>query len=188
MNLFSFVFLCFVCLHFTFCQNRIVPSLVAQTIKRLSTIQETWLDHWVRKIYWRRKWQSTPVLLPGKSHGQRSLVSYSLWGRKELDTTEQLHFHGSSLSFVLLCSLLRQHHLNTRVFPGGSVVKNLPSIQETRVQSLGQEDPLEEGMATYSSILAWRIPWTGEPGGLQSRGVAKSRTRLKRINTHAPVC
>ena len=42
---------------------------------------------------WRRKWQSTPVLLPGKSHGQRSLVGYSPWGCKELDTTERLHFH-----------------------------------------------------------------------------------------------
>ena len=48
---------------------------------------------WVRKIPWRRKWQSTPVLLPGKSLGQRSLVGYSLWGLKELDMTEQLHFH-----------------------------------------------------------------------------------------------
>ena len=43
-------------------------------------------------------------------------------------------------------------------------------MQETRVQSLGGEDPLEQGMATQSSILAWRIPWTEEPGGLQSRG------------------
>ena len=47
-------------------------------------------------------------------------------------------------------------------------VKNLPAIQETRVQSLGQEDPLEKETATHSSILAWRIPWTEEPGGLQS--------------------
>jgi len=49
-------------------------------------------DPWVRKIPWIRKWQSTSVLLPGKSHGQRSLVGYSPWGRKESDTTEQLHF------------------------------------------------------------------------------------------------
>ena len=47
-------------------------------------------------------------------------------------------------------------------------VKSLPEIQETRVQSLGQEDPLEKGMATHSSILAWRIPLTEEPGGPQS--------------------
>ena len=50
------------------------------------------------------------------------------------------------------------------------VVKNLPAMQETQVQSLGQEDPLEKGMVTHSSILAWRIPWTEEPGELQSRG------------------
>ena len=56
-------------------------------------------------------------------------------------------------------------------------VKNLPAMQETRVRSLGQEDPLEEGMATHTSILAWRIPWTEEPGELQSM-VAKSGTRL----------
>ena len=47
-------------------------------------------------------------------------------------------------------------------------VKNLPAVQETWVRSLGQEDPLEKEMATHSSILAWRIPWTEEPGGLQS--------------------
>ena len=48
------------------------------------------------------------------------------------------------------------------------LVKNLPAMQETWVQSLGQEDPLEEGMATHSSVLAWRIPWAEEPGELQS--------------------
>ena len=47
-------------------------------------------------------------------------------------------------------------------------VKNLPAIQETQVQSLGQEDPLKKGMASHSSILAWEIPWTEEAGGLQS--------------------
>ena len=50
---------------------------------------------------------------------------------------------------------------------------------------LGQEDPLEEGMATHSSILAWRIPWTEEPGGLQSKRVAKSQPELKQLSTHA---
>ena len=51
-------------------------------------------------------------------------------------------------------------------FLNGSVVKNLPAMQDTWVQSLGQEDPLEEEMATDSSILTWRISWTKEPGGL----------------------
>ena len=50
------------------------------------------------------------------------------------------------------------------------MVKNLPAMQKTRVQSLGWEDPLEKGMATHSSILAWRVSWTEEPGGLQSMG------------------
>ena len=56
-------------------------------------------------------------------------------------------------------------------FPSGSEVKNPPAMQEpqeTQIQSLGQEDPLEEEMATHSTILAWKIPWTEEPGGLQS--------------------
>ena len=53
-------------------------------------------------------------------------------------------------------------------FPIGLGVKNLPAMQETRVRSLGRDDPLEKGMATHSSMLAWRIPWTKEPGMLQS--------------------
>ena len=54
-------------------------------------------------------------------------------------------------------------------------VKNLPVMQEAWVQSLGQEDPLEKEMATHSSILAWRIPWTEDPGGLQSMGLQRVR-------------
>ena len=50
------------------------------------------------------------------------------------------------------------------------MVKNLPAMGETQVQSLGWEDPPEKGMTTHSNILAWRIPWTEEPGGLQSMG------------------
>ena len=53
------------------------------------------------------------------------------------------------------------------------MVKNLPAMWETLVQILGQEDPLEEGLATHYNILAWRIPWTKEPGGLQSMGLQK---------------
>ena len=53
------------------------------------------------------------------------------------------------------------------------MVKSLPAMQETWIRSLGGEDPLEKEMATHSSILAWEIPWTGEPGGLQSLGSQK---------------
>ena len=67
-------------------------SLVAQTVKCLPTMQRPGFNPWVGKIPWRRKWQSTPVLLPGKSHGQRILVGYSPSGHNESDTTEQLHF------------------------------------------------------------------------------------------------
>ena len=63
-------------------------------------------------------------------------------------------------------------------FPGGSEAKNMLANQETWVQSLSGEDPLEKEMATHSSILAWEIPWTEEPGGLQSMGSQKSQTWL----------
>ena len=59
-------------------------------------------------------------------------------------------------------------------FPSGSVVKKLPTKQETQVRSLGQEDPLEKEMVIHSSILAWEIPWTEEYGGLQSMGSQES--------------
>ena len=65
------------------------------------------------------------------------------------------------------------------------MVKNLPAVLKTRVQSLGQEDTLEKGMATQSSILAWRIPWTEDPGGQQSMG--SQRVGHDRVtNTHSP--
>ena len=62
-----------------------------------------------------------------------------------------------------------QHTLPV-TFLGAQMIKALPEMQETRVRSLGRKDPLEKEMATHSSILAWRIPWTQEPGGLQTMG------------------
>ena len=62
-------------------------------------------------------------------------------------------------------------------------MKNLPTMQETRVWSLGQEDPLDKGMATHPGILAWRIPWTEEPGGLQFMG-SQSWTQLSNSHFH----
>ena len=88
----------------------------------------------------RRQWQPTPVLLPGKSHGQRSLVGCIPWGREESDTTERLHFHA-----------------------------------------------LEKEMATYSSVLAWRIPGTGEPGGLPSMGSRRVGHDLSDLTAAAAV-
>ena len=61
-------------------------------------------------------------------------------------------------------------------FPGGSVVQNLPAKQEMQAQSLGQEDPLQKEIAAHSSILAWEVPWTEGPEGLQSMGLQKGWT------------
>ena len=72
--------------------QRWLYSLVAQAVKNLPATQETWFNPWVRKIPCSRKWQPTPVFLPGESHGQRSLAGYSPWGHKELDMTEWLTF------------------------------------------------------------------------------------------------
>jgi len=70
-------------------------------------------------------------------------------------------------------------HPNSYVgFPGGSVVKNLPANAGNTVRSLGQKDHLEKEMATHSSILAWEIPWTEKPGGLQSVGSQRVRHDL----------
>ena len=109
------------------------------------------------KMPWRRVWQSTPVLLPGKSHGRRSLVGCSPWGREELDTTEWLHFP-FSLSCIgegngnpLQCSCLE----NPR--DGGAWWAAIYGVTQswTWLKRLSS-----------SSILAWRIPWSEEPGWL----------------------
>ena len=74
-------------------------SLLAQMVKNPPAVQEPRFDPWVGKIPWRREWQPTPVFLPGEVHGQRSLVGFSPWGRKELDTAERL-----TLSYMKMVS------------------------------------------------------------------------------------
>ena len=64
-------------------------------------------------------------------------------------------------------------------FPGSSIVKNLPAMSQMQVGSLGQEDPLEKEMAMHSNILAWEMPWTEEPGGLQSMGWQRTGHNLR---------
>ena len=81
-----------------------------------------------------------------------------------------------NVSVSISISNLYLYHLY--IFPVGSVVKNLSGIQEMRVQSLGWEDPLEKEMATHSNISAWEIPWTEEPGRLQSMGSQRGRHNL----------
>ena len=75
---------------------------------------------------------------------------------------------------IFIISVLVDLPSSSMGFPGGSrMVKNLPTVWETQFRFLGQQDPLEKGMTTHSSFLAWRIPWTKEPGGLQSVGLQK---------------
>ena len=74
-----------------------------------------------------------------------------------------------------MCRVVYRIPLSFLGFPVTQMVKNLPAMQEIWVRSLGQEDPLEKGMATHSSILAWRISWTEEPSGLQSLGLQRVR-------------
>ena len=109
---------------FDFPSFPLAPSYQAKGFWSILGRGREWLDRKAVSyhIFWRRQWHPTPVLLPGKSHGGRSLVGCSPWGRWGSDTTERLHFHFHTL---------------------------------------------EKEMATHSSILAWRIPGTGEPGGLK---------------------
>jgi len=83
---------------------------------------------------------------------------------------------GNQVPFKCRSSVLYADHWASLV---AQMVKNLLSVQETWLHSMGREDPLEEGMATHSSILAWRTPWTEEPGGLQSMG--SQRVRHKEV-------
>ena len=98
-------------------------------------------------------------VLAWEIHGQRSLVGYSPWGHKESDTTE--------INLANTHMLINYSSFPTRVASlVAQLVKNLPTMQEIWVQFLGREDPLEKEIATHSSILALRIPWTEEPSRL----------------------
>ena len=112
---------------------------------------------------WRREWQPNPVFLSGEFHGQSSLAGYSAWCHKESDIPEWLTY---------IHTVVKNRPANAgdlRDFVAGSI-KNPPTMQETWVPPLGWEDLLEKAMAIHSSTIAWKIPWTEEPGRLQSMG------------------
>ena len=105
----------------------------------------------------------------------------AVYGRKLVMNREAWHaaaVHGVAKSRTRLSNWTELNSWTTWTFLVAQMVKNLPTMQETRVWSLGWEDTLEKGMATHSSILAWRTPWTEEPGGLQSMRSQKSWTQL----------
>ena len=110
---------------------------------------------------------------PGRGHGNP--LQYScLENAHEQRRLAGYIVHGVAKSQTRLGDQV-QH--STRTLRGASLVaqmlKNLPAMQETQVLSLGREDPLEKGISTHSSVLAWKIPWTEEPGGLQSTGLQR---------------
>ena len=151
-------------------RDRTPPSCLLQWKRRVLTVGPP------GKTLEYRQWEATPVLLPGKSNGRRSLVGFSPWGRKESDTIKRLHFH-FSLSCIgggngnpLQCSCLENPRDGGLASLVAQLVKNPLAMWETWVRALGWEDPLEKEMATHSSTLAWKIPWMEEPGRLQSMG------------------
>ena len=118
--------------------------------------------HLLYIVCWRRKWQHTPIFLTKEFHGQRSLMGSSSWIAMSWRWLSDYHTH-------TLCTVVTQ------------TVKNLPATKETRVRSLGQEDSPEKEMATPSTILAWSVPWTEEPG---THEVEKRQTQLSNQHFH----
>ena len=124
--------------------------------------------------YFRRRKQSvTKLWVPFK--GQIQILRVD-WKGKATFFFRRLATWGegwlvSKNQFWRFCSTMKSSQVS-------QMIKNLPSVLETHVWLLGQKDTLEKGMKTHSSMLAWRIPWTEEPGGLQSMGVAKGQIWL----------
>ena len=145
--------------------------LVAQLVKNLQCGRPGF-HPWVGKIPWRRAWQPTPVFLgfPGGSAGKEPTCSAGDLGSISGLGRSLGGEHGNPLQYSW-ASLVAQ------------LVRNPHAVWETWVPSLGEEDPLEEGMATHSSTFAWRIPWIKEPGGLQSMQL--QRVRHDRVTKHS---
>ena len=144
-------------------------SLVAQTEKNLPAMQE----NWVLSLCW-----EDPLENGTATHS--SLLAWRIpWtedcGRLQSMGSQRVRHGWATFTPALQSDSLpseppRKSYIISYVYLVAQVAKNLPAMQETQVRSLGQEDPLEKGMATHSTLLAWRIPWTEEPGRLQSMG------------------
>ena len=144
---------------------------------RFSRPKRLRFESWFGKIPWIGKWQLTPVFLPGKPQGQRSLAGLQPMKLQRLGqdwVSEHTRSFGNGLGrspgegigYSLQYSW---------AFLEAQSVNNPPAMRETWVPSLGREDSLDWEMAAHSSILAWRILWTEEPGGLQSMGSRRVR-------------
>ena len=156
----------------------------AHLFKKFHVFTYLWL-HWVFTVMQRLSLVAVRRLLLLRSTGHRIQASVAadrgLWS---LGSVVALH----GLSCPTACEIstrdqtsvpwIGRQILNQWTSVVARIVKNLLALQETRVRFLGREDPLEKGMAPHSSILAWKIPWTEEPGGLQSMGSQRATERL----------
>ena len=144
-------------------------SLVSQTVKKLQ-YRGPGFDPWVGNIPWMRKWLPTPVLLPGDSHGQRSLVGCSPWGHKESDTTERLHFHfsvsciGEGNGNPLQCSCLENPRDGRAWWAAVSgVTQSQTQLKRfsSSSSSSGKEPPCQCRKCKRCRLnpWVWKIPW-----------------------------
>ena len=138
--------------------------------------------HVIIKLCWMKwAWVLMPVSPEFKSYFCQLLSTWTWSKLPKFFEPKLLHLQYENNTSLLSCCeeiLGWCRILGPLDFPGGSPVKNLPTMQEMRVWSLGWKYPLAKEVATHSSILAWEIPWTEEPGGLQSIGSQKSQTQL----------
>ena len=127
-----------------------------------------------RSSLWTERWWAHRMMVPKDIHLliPRARECVTCHGKRDSEDVikDLLMTKSSSIIWVGLSS-----------FPVAQMVKNMPAVQETQVWPLGQEDPLEKGMATHSTILAWRIPWTEEPDRLQS---VESHSQTRLSNKH----
>ena len=146
---------------------------MAQVVKNLAAMTETW----VQSLGWEDPWRKGILQYSGLENSMDCIVHEvaKSWTRLS-DFLFYFPYHKinpfnmcSSVTFSIFTRLCNQG------FSVAQMVKNLPTMWETWVWYLGWEDPLEEGMVTHASILAWRIPWTKEPDKLQSLGSQRVR-------------
>ena len=150
-----------------------------------------WFDSWVRKIPWRRKWQPTPVFLPGEYHGHRSLVGYSPWDHKELNTTEHIYWSLYCLWYIniYLYNILKYKYIyrEIQISINNYIEMGLPWWLSGKESACNAGDNM---FNPWSAKIPWRMKWEPtpvflpgkshgqEPGGLQSMESQKSWTQL----------
>ena len=144
------------------------------------------LNPWVGKILWRRKWQPTPVLLPGKSHGRRSLVGYNPWDAKELDTTERLHFLSLSKRWKshCMCSLvldLKKNFYKELYSNNGDIFSMYYILDNSMITILFNFLNMINYFGYFLEVFKSEKPWRLK---LILKWFGKKNLRLKTVLTH----